>query len=479
MSHHERMTTGPTAAPPGRETDRVQDLPPPPPPPPRGGPYGAGGPHWASSRPAAERSDHFDMHGDWSWDRVRDLAQHWYSPLADRKVWVCLGYLAAMAFVAPALFVVAVVFGAIAFGLTFVLLLGLFLVVPWFAMINAFNSVTVSLAGTAGFPIERRPVRHLGGAGIRSAFRALGDPERWRQFGFVCANALMAPLFFSLGILPISIAWQSLIGGGLINWMWFDLGPLIGIPVAAVCVGLIPRVAIPVAELKARIDGWFLGTSRLAAAEQRVSLLTGQRGEILDAVAGERRRIERNLHDGVQQQLVAIGLDLGMAETHVDHDPARAKELIISAREKVQGSIGELRQLGRGLHPAILEDRGIDAALSAVVASSPIPISVHVDPDLQLSRDVEEAIYFLANEAIANILKHAHATVASVHVMRMGGSVRVIVHDNGRGGAAAGAGTGLQGMRARVHAVDGMFSVASPKGGPTTINAEIPVRGRR
>jgi signal transduction histidine kinase len=233
---------------------------------------------------------------------------------------------------------------------------------------------------------------------------------------------------------------------------------------------------VPVADTKGRVDAWFLGTDRLAAAEQRVSTLTGQRTEILDAVAAERRRIERNLHDGVQQQLVAIGLDLGMAETHVNDNPMRAKELIVSAREKVQGSIGELRQLGRGLHPAILEDRGIDAALSAVVAGAPIPISVHVDPGLRLSRDIEEAVYFLANEAIANVLKHSGATVASVHVMRVGPNVRVIVHDNGVGGASNRGGTGLSGMRARVRAVDGTFTVTSPRNGPTTLDAEIPLR---
>ncbi|HUF99477.1 MAG TPA: histidine kinase, partial [Ilumatobacter sp.] len=241
-------------------------------------------------------------------------------------------------------------------------------------------------------------------------------------------------------------------------------------------IGLIPRVSVPVADVKARVDAWFVGTDQLALAQERVSVLSGQRDDILDAVASERRRIERNLHDGVQQQLVAIGLDLGMAESHLDANPARARELIVSAREKVQGSIGELRQLGRGLHPAILEDRGIDAALSAIVSGSSMPISVHVDSNLQLSRDIEETIYFMANEAIANILKHAKATVASVHVMKMGKMVRVIVNDNGVGGATAGSGTGLAGMRARVHAVDGTFSITSPTGGPTTLNAEIPLR---
>jgi signal transduction histidine kinase len=246
------------------------------------------------------------------------------------------------------------------------------------------------------------------------------------------------------------------------------------LPLVVVAAGAIPRIAIWTAGLKAQIDTWFLGVDRLAAAERRVSDLSIQRQDILDAVANERRRIERNLHDGVQQQLVAIGLDLGMAVNQVDRDPEAAKELIVSARQKVQGSIGELRQLGRGLHPAILEDRGIDAALSAVVAGAPIPISVHVDPDLDLSTDVAETVYFIANEAIANVLKHARARVASVHVARVAANVRVTVHDDGVGGADPAGGTGILGIRARVRAVDGTFSITSPAGGPTTLVAEIP-----
>jgi hypothetical protein len=142
--------------------------------------------------------------------------------------------------------------------------------------------------------------------------------------------------------------------------------------------GAIPRIAVMVGGAEGEHRRLVPRTDRLAKAEERVSELSIQRQDILDAVAGERRRIERNLHDGVQQQLVAIGLDLGMAEQQLDRDPSRA-ELIVSARQKVQGSIGELRQLGRGLHPAILEDRGIDAALSAIV-------SWIVDPDLRPRR---------------------------------------------------------------------------------------------
>jgi signal transduction histidine kinase len=444
----------------------VSDLPPPPPPPP-----GSGGPHGAGGEPPGR--PHLELHGEWTWERVATLAKQWYSPLAEPLLWRNAAYLTASMVLAWIFFVAMVALAAITFGLLFVFV-GVFLVAAFFAVANAFAGVTVSLNRMCGREIERRPLAPLRGKGPRSALRAVRDPERWRVVGFLAANTVVAQLAFAIAVLPLSVALQFFFGGGPVNWLLG--GPLIGVPMALLLVGVFPRVVLPVADAKGRVDAWFLGTDRLAAAEQRVSALTGQRTEILDAVAAERRRIERNLHDGVQQQLVAIGLDLGMAETHVQENPVRAKELIVSAREKVQGSIGELRQLGRGLHPAILEDRGIDAALSAVVAGAPIPISVHVDPGLRLSRDVEEAVYFLANEAIANILKHSGATVASVHVMRVGPNVRVIVHDNGVGGASNRGGTGLSGMRARVRAVDGTFTVTSPRNGPTTLDAEIPLR---
>ncbi len=461
MSAIESMLDNGTMMTTSEHDTRGAELPPPPPPPP-----GARTPADATTGEAPE----------WSWDRAKDLAEHWYSPLRKPDGWYALAYLFVATLAAPVLFGGMVAFAAVTFGLMFALLLGLLLIVPLFLTIDAFTRLSVWFATFAGHDIELRQPTAVTHVGFRSAKTVLTDKIRWRQAGFLAANAVMAPVFFAIAFVPVSISWQALIGEGVGGPFSFGLGPIVGVAVAAFMVGLIPRVAVPVADVKARVDAWFVGTDRLALAEARVSVLSGQRDDILDAVASERRRIERNLHDGVQQQLVAIGLDLGMAESHLDANPDRARELIVSAREKVQGSIGELRQLGRGLHPAILEDRGIDAALSAIVSGSSIPISVHVDPNLKLSRDIEETIYFMANEAIANILKHAKATVASVHVMKMGKMVRVIINDNGVGGATAGAGTGLAGMRARVHAVDGTFAITSPTGGPTTLNAEIPIR---
>ncbi len=448
-----------------RETDDVNQLPPPPPP-------GA-----RRAVPDADRSDRSADGDGWDWDRAKEYAEEWYRPVAKPEGWWALAYLFVSALVSPFLFGAMVVVAAITFGLSFIGV-GLLLIVPFFLMIEAFAGVEVYFASLAGHEIEQRPTKPREGL-IRSIFTMITDPVRWRHVGFVAANVVMAWVLFAFGSLPASFVLQVIGGpavleipvvGAQVEISFFP----IALVVAAIAVGAIPRVAIWFAALKARISNWFLGTDRLAIAEQRVSDLATQRRDILEAVASERRRIERNLHDGVQQQLVAIGLDLGMAEQQMARDPERAKELITNARSKVQGSIGELRQLGRGLHPAILEDRGIDAALSAIVSGAAIPISVHVDPDLELSTDVAETIYFIANEAIANVLKHADAKVASVHVTRVAANVRITVHDDGVGGVDPDRGTGVAGIRARVNAVDGTLTITSPAGGPTTFVAEIP-----
>lgn len=459
------MTTSPSRAA-ERENDRVSNLPPPLPP----------GP----SRPATATAT-ATSNGDWDWDRAKDLAERWFRPLTDRAGWLALGYLFAGAVIAPFLFGAMVAVSAITFGLLFIVV-GFLLIVPVFALAELFGRVERHIAEFAGHEIELRTPTPLGGAPLRAPFRALGDPVRWRYVGFVLVNVVIAPTLLAFGSFPVSVVLQAVFGAGVVNGPGFSIGTgisigatgILALPLAAFFAGAIPRVAIWMAALKAQISNWFIGTDRLAIAEQRVSVLSSQRTDILDAVASERRRIERNLHDGVQQQLVAIGLDLGMAEQQIQRDPARAQELIGSARSKVQGSIGELRQLGRGLHPAILEDRGIDAALSAVVSGSSIPISVQVDPDLDLSTDVGETVYFVANEAIANVLKHARARVASVHVAKVAANVRVTIHDDGVGGIDATKGTGIAGIRARVNAVDGSLTVTSPPGGPTTVVAEIP-----
>ena len=442
----------------------MSQLPPPQFPPP-GTPSGpSGGERDRRSRTSPFGSDP----AEWDWDRIRDLAERWYRPLIDLRSWKSLAYLFVGMLTGIVFFALSVAAAAVTFGLSFIVV-GLFLIGPlFFGLTGVFARAERGMARWVGYEIPGRPVGPAG----RFGFSALRDPERWRVVGFIALNVVLGPALLALGSFAYSLVFRLFFGGLGGPFDHFPLNAIAGalsIVMAAVALGAAPRVAMWVGALKANITSWFLGPDRLAQAERRVDVLSTQRQDILDAVASERRRIERNLHDGVQQQLVAIGLDLGMAEQQLDRDPERALELIVNARQKVQGSIGELRQLGRGLHPAILEDRGIDAALSAVVSGSPIPISVHVDPDLDLDTDVAETVYFVANEAIANVLKHAKATVASVHVVRVAANVRVTVHDDGRVVLDPSKGTGLAGIRARANAVDGASASSSPDGGPTTL----------
>lgn len=450
----------------GRENQDVSQLPPPSPPGTPPPPPGASG---APTRdrgpiPSADPSE-------WDWDRIRDLAEQWFRPLVRPEGWRALGYLFVGMLSGLVFFAVLAAAAAVVFGLSFVVV-GIFLIAPWFGLVRVFADAERSMAGWMGVDVPARELRPRGTLG----WRTITDPERWRMVGYLALNAILAPALFGLGSFLYTFVFSAVFGGGT-GFGPFDavLGVL-GIVVGVAALGGAPRVALMVGALKANVAAWFLGPDRLAKAEQRVTELSTQRQDILDAVALERRRIERNLHDGVQQQLVAIGLDLGMAEHQLDRDPDAARELISNARQKVQGSIGELRQLGRGLHPAILEDRGIDAALSAIVSNAPIPIAVQVDDDLDLDTDVAETVYFVANEAVANVLKHSRARVASVHVTRVAANVRVVVHDDGVGGADPARGTGLAGIRARVNAADGSLDVSSPHGGPTAIVVELPRR---
>ncbi len=415
--------------------------------------------------PGAERENEGDTaNRSFDWSTVRDLAEQWYSPLLESQGWVALAYLFVGMVTGFVFFGLAL--GALATGYSLlVILVGVPLTVVAFRIVEAFARSERRRSALVGVTITDRPLTPVSGFGPRAFLAVSSDPERWRLVGYLLANTVVAPTLFALAFaLPTFVIGQM-----------FGFNFLRGL-LAIALAGAIPRVAILAARLKANIDAWMLGPDRLAGMRERVSTLSLQRQDILDAVAHERRRIERNLHDGVQQQLVAIGIDLSLAANHITDDPELARSLIAHAREGVQASIGELRQLGRGLHPAILEDRGLDAALSAVVAGAPLPISVHVDPDLAVSPDVAETLYFVANEGVANVLKHSQARVAAIHVAVVGDVVRITVHDDGRGGADLAGGSGLAGIRARVRGVDGLFSVVSPVGGPTTILAEVPTR---
>lgn len=240
-----------------------------------------------------------------------------------------------------------------------------------------------------------------------------------------------------------------------------------------VLLPLVPFAIRLVALLDGQLAALLLGPGRTQQLDAQVAALTDSRTRVVDAVEVERQRIERDLHDGAQQRLVALAMDLGRALEKWDTDPAGAQRLVEDAHREAKQALIELRDLARGIHPAVLTDRGLDAALSSVAARSPIPVHLTVDVPRRPTATIEGIAYFVVCEALTNVAKHADATRAAVTVARRGDRLLVEVTDDGHGGADA-SGSGLSGLRDRVEGVDGWMHVSSPVGGPTTILAELP-----
>ncbi|WP_326620087.1 sensor domain-containing protein [Streptomyces decoyicus] len=217
-----------------------------------------------------------------------------------------------------------------------------------------------------------------------------------------------------------------------------------------------------------------LGPSPLAT---RVSQLESDRGVVVDTAAADLRRIERDLHDGAQARLVSLAMDLGLAREKLAEDPEAAAKMVDEAHGEVKIALQELRDLARGIHPAILTDRGLGPALSALSARCTVPVTVTVDLDHRPAAAIEGIAYFTASELLQNVSRHARATSATLDVWRTADRAMVLVSDNGRGGAHTEAGTGLAGLAERLDAVDGVLLVDSPVGGPTCVTAELPWRG--
>jgi signal transduction histidine kinase len=316
------------------------------------------------------------------------------------------------------------------------------------------------------------------------------SPSTWRQFSY----HLLAVVVGIVGGAMVAMCWLAVVLAVVYSGdLWSD-GPGIGfgVPILAVAMFLAaPWVARTLARVDARAALALLGRSRGEELEERVESLAQSRAEILAATDAERRRIERDLHDGAQQRLVSLAMNLGMArESLAEISEPGVRQVIEEAHDEAIQALAELRELVRGLHPAVLNDRGLDAALSGIAARAPFPVRLRVNVHPRCSPSVEAAAYFVVAEALTNVAKHANAEHAEVTVERTDDRLRIIVTDDGQGGAelsrskddnldsddgsTAGGGSGLQGLTQRASAVDGTVSVHSPPGGPTTITAELP-----
>jgi signal transduction histidine kinase len=282
--------------------------------------------------------------------------------------------------------------------------------------------------------------------------------QRWRQ------QLTHAQTWRNLGYLLITFP-LSVIEFGL---------ALAGIVVLPIGIWVLPFVA----SLHAALAATMLGPNSKTQLTQRAQRLQASRARGVDAAEAERRRIERDLHDGAQQRLVAVAMGLGRAQKKFEADPEGAKALVGEALADAKLAVSELRDLARGIYPAVLGDRGLDAALSSLAAKSPVPVEVEVTVEPRPPAAVESTAYFIVGEALTNVAKYANATQVRVKVWReerpSGDLVVVEVTDNGDGGAAFRPGGGLAGLADRAATIDGVMTVVSPIGGPTVIRADLP-----
>jgi signal transduction histidine kinase len=349
--------------------------------------------------------------------------------------------------------------------------------------------------------VERARGRLLLDVDVASPFQSLSVPGGlWPRIKTLLSDAAAwKALAFGAVLFPVGIVWftvavtvwsVALAGITYPTYGWAlprSDGDLFAGDIAFVAnivyffLGLVVLVAAPhimrgMAAIDRALVRGLLGPSGTVQLQQRVEELAESREASVDAAEAERRRIERDLHDGAQQRLVALAMDLGLARERLERgdDPAGTAELIGHAHDEAKRAITELRELVRGIHPAVLADRGLDAALSSVAARCPVPVQLDVELPERPPAPVEAAAYFVVAEALTNVAKHSYARQVWVRVVRRGPAVVVEVTDDGVGSAVVHQSGGLAGLADRVKAVEGTVRLASPAGGPTTLLVELP-----
>ncbi|MFH8465857.1 sensor histidine kinase [Streptomyces sp. NPDC017991] len=323
-------------------------------------------------------------------------------------------------------------------------------------------------------------------------FHLLGDPAVRRDLlwlpvdmtaGFVTALLPAALLVYPFeGFALAAGLWRVFTDGTYVGW-WYGFVP-VGGQLSALAAGALGAALLVVGlytiPFLLRVH-FLLTRSVLASGQgelaQRVRVLTETRRDAVDTSAAELRRIERDLHDGAQARLVAMGMDLGTIEALIEKDPAKARQLVAQARRSSAEALTELRDLVRGIHPPVLAERGLGDAVRALALRMPVATEVGVDLPGSLGAPVESAAYFAVSEVLTNAVKHSGAERVWIdlhHTPEHGGMLRISVTDDGRGGAVTGTGSGLSGVERRLGTFDGVLAVSSPAGGPTMVTMEIP-----
>ena len=385
-----------------------------------------------------------------------------------------------------AAFVVCTTLFSLGVGLL-VLVVGLFILVACLIVAGWSSRMTIALLNYAGItlPATRYPAA---GPGFGGKLRRLTYPQSWRDLLHVLVNFILSTITFSL-----ALTWVFGGLGGVTYWFWSrwlpepteGLPALLGYPgrfaeltfnsvLGALLLITAPFVLRGLVRLHGAV-AYALLVDETPALRQQVSELTQSRTAAGEAEVHTLRRLERDLHDGPQQRLVRLGMDLSAAERRLDDDPVQARALLNEALQQSQDALAEIRTLSRGIAPPILAERGLHAAITALAARGTIPTSVEVD-DLQLSDAAQNAAYFVVAEALTNVEKHSQARHASVELRRVGALAVINISDDGIGGASIAKGQGLSGLADRLSGVDGTLTVSSPPGGPTQLTATIPLQ---
>ncbi len=416
-------------------------------------------------------------------------------PRGVRRVLLDSGYALSAFFLALPAFVVVVT--ALALGLGLAVLVGGLLVV-WVAVMVARGFARferVRLRGLLGKPaLTPAYLRPQAEDGFwRRALLPLRDAQSWLDVLWALLGLVTATLAFAL-----ATTWWTVTLGGLSYWFWqrwIPYDPTDNVVIAhqlgfsdtrgaesvvMLVFGAVALVTLPlVVRFVAALHGGLahLLLSSRAELQHEVRRVEGGRSAARSAEASSLRRLERDIHDGPQQRLVRLQMDLGRARRQLAEDPTRAGETIDAALLQARETVEELRSLSRGIAPPLLVDRGLSAALGELTSRSEVPVEATVDVPEQLPPHVETAVYFVVAESLTNVAKHSGATRASVGVWLEHSGVEVRVEDDGVGGAHPAKGSGLAGLQQRVLAADGRLEVSSPEGGPTVVSAWLPVGG--
>jgi signal transduction histidine kinase len=408
------------------------------------------------------------------------------------RTWLAVIHLVAGFFIGMVGFIVVLTGLALGIGLLPAFLAGVPVLIAtlWFSRLfaRAERARFALLLGTdiPGTQPGPAPDGRPGWAGLwRALWRVVATADNWRfaayaliRFPVSVVQFVVITVVWAVAVALLTVpAYNWALPGGAAHLGTFRLHNPAELALTALA-GLVlllaaPRLTRAFAVSDAAVLGWLLRAGRRADLTARIGELETSRAAVVDSAEAERRRIERDLHDGAQQRLVSLAMELGRARAKFTSDPAAAEAIVGQAHEQAKEALTELRNLVRGVHPPVLSDRGLDAALSGLAALSPVPVTVTVDLAARPPASAEAIAYFVVAEALTNIAKHARATHAEVAVCRSGGLLTVVISDDGIGGADP-AGQGLSGLAARVAAVDGRFSMSSPPGGPTQIEVALP-----